>query len=130
MSRLPARLVEVLDYIALASAERVRLHAAIDLRIEAMRVERESFKNLMMGNYQRGFSNSPASLVDGRQAPERILFHAACGRAGLSLMGAEGSESLRAEARRLFEEATRSLQNFKKGEAYLSPEILGLLRTR
>jgi hypothetical protein len=48
MSRLPARLVEVLDYIALASAEQVRLHAAIDLRIEAMRVERESFKNLMI----------------------------------------------------------------------------------
>ena len=42
MWRLPARLVEVLDYIALASAERVRLHAAIDVRIEAMRVERES----------------------------------------------------------------------------------------
>ena len=123
------RLVEMLDRIAPASPVGVRLHAAIDLRLETMRVERESFKNLMMGNYQK-VQELTAPLVDARQASERILFYAACGRAGMYLMGAGDSESLRAEARRLFAEATRSRQNFQKDEGYLSPEIVGFLRTQ
>ena len=122
------KLLATLDRMAAGSPDAQRLRSAIEVQVASAPVERESLRNLVLGNYQRVVELT-APLVDGRRASARVLFYAACARAGLSLMGARESDALRTEARRIFAAATSSRADFKKEEALLSPEIFGVLRT-
>lgn len=120
--------VSVLDRIAPGSAEAARLRQQIEDGRVLAGVEREALKNLLMGNYQTVVEMT-RRLIDSRRASGRVLFYAACSRAGLSLVApADGRQELQAEARQLFAEATRSGPAFAKEETYVSPEILALLR--
>ena len=94
--------------IAPGSPEGIHLRGALSVLRETAGIERESLKNLILGNYQKVVELT-SSVIDGRRATrERILFYAACGRAGLSLVGAKEADVLRAEASSLFTQATKS----------------------
>lgn len=122
------RYSDLLTRVAPASSEAQRLRRLLDDRLGTVRLERDTLKNLLLGDYQKVVSLT-ASSVDSRRASARLMFYAACGRAGLSLIATTTTrENLASDARRLYGAANRLGGSFTREEPYISPEILALLK--
>ena len=124
------RLSDLLTRIAPTSVEARNLRRLVDERLKDARLERDTLKLLLLGDYRRVIELTAQSVDVGPASP-RVLFFAACGQAALSLTSSpDARAALITDARRLFGRASGTGASFAREEQYISPEILDVLKGR
>jgi tetratricopeptide (TPR) repeat protein len=122
------RVGDFLARVAPVAVETQRLRRLIETRRDQVRLERDTLKSLLLGEYRKVESTAGAVLETDR-ASARLIFYAACSQAAQSLTASpDARNGLVSNARRLYERATKLGASFAKEEPYISPQILLLLK--
>lgn len=125
-----ARASALLTRVAPVSPRVRQFQQRLDERVALTRIERDTLRALLLGEYPR-VADVAASWSQRGSPSGRLLFYAACGRAGLALTAqGDARARLTSEARQLFEQSVRAGASVTKERPLISPEILSLLQSR